>query len=326
MSTYKSYRSAKHRRRERLIRWKTYAQSLPNLEIPKSVEKVSGGHITQGVGYFFAAVAIHSGGVLGLNTMDVQPHKKPERAVVSIAVVQTEPKKPDVLKPIGDPLAKDDVKSAEAPKKIEKPPKPKPKRKLKSKRKRKQKAKSSPKPKIVTNPKPQSNQDSKNPPKKVRPVVGISLQSTVQGGSGSSFAVGNTQFGQTADVAEDPKKVKRVAKGDIFEDETPSGNRRSTRKGVGGKLTKPKRRKKIEPEYPSIYKAQNIEGRVTVEIRLDKTGRVRRVKIISPSKHQKFNEEARKAAWKESFEPAKKGDRLIPYTLSFTYRFEIKTR
>ena len=56
-----------------------------------------------------------------------------------------------------------------------------------------------------------------------RRIVGLSLESTVVGGSGPSFAVGNTRMGKTADKAEDPEQVETPKKKIVWLPEHQAG-------------------------------------------------------------------------------------------------------
>jgi protein TonB len=168
---------------------------------------------------------------------------------------------------------------------------------------------------------------SKTPtlPTPARRVVGISFESTVEGGKGPALAVGNTRMGETGPAAENPSSA-RPASGERY-----SGKGADTENQVaalipmdGSALVKPKRNGTVEPEYPSVLKAQGIEGDTTVLVRLSETGLVLEVKIVKSSGQKGFDDAAVIAAKKERFEPATRNGEPIPYTLKYTYRFQIK--
>jgi TonB family protein len=166
-------------------------------------------------------------------------------------------------------------------------------------------------------PVPPPPDPGKPPPR----VVGLSLDSTAQGGSGPSFGVGNTREGQTDKRAADPKKVARVAP------PPASPNQKASRiPTAGASYVLPKRKKPIEPPYPQELLTQGIEAAVTVLVSLDETGKVTSVKIIKGSGYPEFDESARKTALAESFSPATRNGTPIPYTLSYTYRFTIEDK
>ena len=163
----------------------------------------------------------------------------------------------------------------------------------------------------------------KKPPKKQpRRIVGLNLESTVKGSGGPSFAVGNTRMGRTGDVAEEAKAVKKLTK----TVPGPPPNRKATRiPGSGrGKIAAPSPMGgRIRPDYPKLLRAQNIEGNVTVEVRIDENGKVRSVRIVEGARFKEFEESALAAARKQKWAPATQGGRRIPYTLTYTYRFRI---
>jgi periplasmic protein TonB len=178
-------------------------------------------------------------------------------------------------------------------------------------------SKPEPKPRKAEPPPPPEKQPdkSKKPPPR---VVGLSLDSTTQGGSGPAFGVGNTRQGESARRAADPDKVTREAP-------AASPNKSATRiPSAGASYVLPKRKRKVEPPYPEKYKAQGIEAAVTVMVSLDPSGKVKSVKIIKGSGYKEFDEAARKTALAEEFEPATRDGTPIPYTLSFTYRFRLE--
>jgi protein TonB len=160
----------------------------------------------------------------------------------------------------------------------------------------------------------------KTPPPR---VVGLSLESTSQGGEGPSFAVGNTRAGTTAERAEDPTKVAPIAPAPT--DEPAPANQAASRiPSAGITYTMPKRRAPSKPAYPETLKAQGIEADVPVMVSLDARGRVVSVKVVKPSPYPELNEAARRAAAAEEFEPATRDGVPIPYTLGFTYRFRLE--
>ncbi len=164
----------------------------------------------------------------------------------------------------------------------------------------------------------------KPPPKRKQPrrIAGLSFESTVGGGAGPAFGVGNNRMERTDRVAAEPTEVQRL---DPVPSE-PRVNRQATRiPGRGrGKVSAPGAKGgRITPEYPPLLRAQNIEGTVTVEVRIDETGRVVSARIVEGSRFEEFQQSALAAARKQRWEPATQGGRPIPYTLTYTYRFRI---
>lgn len=163
------------------------------------------------------------------------------------------------------------------------------------------------------------------PPKKpAYRVVGVNLESTVTGGGGPSFAVGNTRMGRTAREATAPSEVEPIARTKDEPLRPGRTNRAATRiPTVGADLKKPKRLKAVEPVYPEAYRAQGIEGNVVVRVVIATTGRVSRVDIAKSSGYPEFDAAAEKAARLETFAPAEENGRPIEYTITFTYRFRL---
>lgn len=256
-------------------------------------------------GLLFAAFVAHGavlGGFYGVNTVFGGPRidKKPEERI-ELVVVQPEPPPPPVEVPEPEPEA------PEAPEPKKPKPKPKPKKKV------------PPPPDPIDQP-----PEPKTPPKKkARRIVGLSLGSTTKGGSGPSFSVGNTRMGRTEDKAEDPNAAKPLPRA-----AAERSNRKASRLpiGLGGKkLKKPKYAgPRLEPAYPSDYRSQGLQAKITVEVKIGKNGRVSSARIVRGSAHKKFEVAALAAAKKQRWVPAKRGDEPIAYTLTYSYQFRVK--
>ena len=179
-------------------------------------------------------------------------------------------------------------------------------------------------PKVVEAPEPPPPKTP--PPSKAPPrVVGLSMESTTEGGGGPSFAVGNTREGKTADKAQS-------AGGRAAASRRPSPRsrtRRSTRRqpgsrSPGSRSRSPSARPRRSLAYPETLKSQGIEADVPVMVSLDETGKVVKVKILKASEYPEFNEAARKAAMEEEFEPATRDGVPMAYELSYIYRFRLE--
>lgn len=159
-------------------------------------------------------------------------------------------------------------------------------------------------------------------------IVGLSLESTVEGGGGPSFAVGNTRAGQTAATAVAARNVAAVAADVVAEAPVvapAAGNRVATRLPVAGVVyTLPKRRTPSEPVFPATLKAQGLEADVTVVVQIDVNGKVTDVKVIKAAPYPEFNDAARAAALVEEYEPATRDGVAMARSLSFTYRFRLE--
>lgn len=152
-------------------------------------------------------------------------------------------------------------------------------------------------------------------------VVGLSLESTTEGGNGPAFAVGDTRVGRTSDRAPSPHAAEARAAG---EPAVPR-NRSATRiPALGVEYTAPKMKRKIEPTYPERLKAQGLEADVTVLVSIGSGGEVIGVEIVKGSPYPEFNQAARATALKQEFEPELRDGVAIPSTLSWVYRFRLE--
>jgi protein TonB len=164
-------------------------------------------------------------------------------------------------------------------------------------------------------------QSTSEPPKEplVR-VVGLSFESTTEGGNGPAFAVGDTRFGNTADRAALPHAEDAGASVEVA-----PRNRLATRiPSQGVKYAPPKMKRKVEPIYPEMLKAQGLEADVTVLVSIGAVGEVIDVEIVKGSPYGEFNQAARATALKQEFEPELRDGVPIPSTLSWVYRFRLE--
>jgi protein TonB len=165
-------------------------------------------------------------------------------------------------------------------------------------------------------PDPPPQPAAKAPPRR---VVGLSMESTVSGGSGPAFATGETLGGTTEKTAA-AKPVQKAAPAPA-----QTGNKAASRIPTAGvKMVLPRRKKPVVPAYPAALKAQGIEADVPVMVSIDATGKVTTVKVLKSSGYPELDEAARVAALSEEFEPATRDGAAIPYTLSYTYRFRLE--
>lgn len=87
---------------------------------------------------------------------------------------------------------------------------------------------------------------------------------------------------------------------------------------------KPEFALQVKPEYPSLARDANMEGKVTVKILVDKTGAVRDVIIAKASgANAGFEEAAVAAAWKCKFSPAIQNGLPIALWVVFTFDFKL---
>ena len=155
-------------------------------------------------------------------------------------------------------------------------------------------------------------------------VVGLSLESTTEGGGGPSFAAGNTRLGETEKQAVAPKDVTPPPSGvsDAAGALAPGRtNQIASRIPVDGiTYVKAKRKVNRPPPFPPTLKSQGIEGQVSVMVSVDATGKVTKVKIIKPSPYPEFNEAARTSALADEYEPETRNGVPMATTLVFDYQ------
>ncbi len=255
-------------------------------------------------GLLIGAVGVHVGlvGVLyaaGSVAAMFKPAKKVNEPI-TMTMVQPPPPPPPEPPPPPPPAPE-----PEAPK-----PKPKPK----------PEAPPPPPPDPIDQPKEPPKEPPKEQPKR---IVGLNLESTTEGGSGPSFAVGNTRMGNTEKTAEDPNAVKTLQKGPV--EPPPPKNQAATRTPGGGKITPPKvaRGGLKKPPYPDIYRERDLEAEVVVQVTIDKSGKVKGVKLLKPSPYPEFNKSVEDTVRAERFEPAVRDGEPIEFTISLTYKFTL---
>lgn len=159
-----------------------------------------------------------------------------------------------------------------------------------------------------------------------RRVVGLSLESTVQG-EGPAFATGTSRMGRTQKSAEDPKRAAEAPSGGAppVASTTPAAQREATRIPTRDvQFEKPKRMRRNEPAYPPTLKAQGIEGDVMLSVSIDASGQVTSVSIVQSSGQAAFDRAAQQAAKEERFSPALRDGRPVAFTLTYSYRFRIE--
>ncbi|MCK6591130.1 MAG: TonB-dependent receptor [Polyangiaceae bacterium] len=86
-----------------------------------------------------------------------------------------------------------------------------------------------------------------------------------------------------------------------------------------GKATLPRPLNYAPPEYPPEAEKQGLEGTVTLELDIDRTGKVTRAAVLEPAGHG-FDEAAVNAAKKLEFEPARRADGT-PFAARIRYRY-----
>jgi periplasmic protein TonB len=77
-----------------------------------------------------------------------------------------------------------------------------------------------------------------------------------------------------------------------------------------------------KPVYPEIARRAGIEGTVWIMILVDRTGKVRDVRVTKGP--EMFHEAAKEAAWKSVWRPAIQNQKPVPVWVTYPIRFTLK--
>lgn len=207
-----------------------------------------------------------------------------------------------------------------------KPPpaaKPEPKRKPKPKPKPTPVAQPAPPP---PKPMPAPEMPAAEPPAPAKPppklIAGLTLGSTVKGGGGPRFGVGNTAMGAPGRVAAAPKAGPMV-RGPV-DRAAPAGSEGALSSAPPPKRKPARLRQKFVPTYPDAAREAGIEGTVILALTIGADGVVERVRVIRGLGHG-LDESAAEAAKKTRWFPATRGGRPITETRRFNVRFTLES-
>lgn len=81
---------------------------------------------------------------------------------------------------------------------------------------------------------------------------------------------------------------------------------------------------RIEPRYPRKARTKGIEGKVTVEFIVSKTGSVKDVKLVEAKPPNVFNRAARRAVLKWKYKPQIQDGEAIEVRQSTTFEFKLQ--
>lgn len=174
-------------------------------------------------------------------------------------------------------------------------------------------SKPKPKPKPLTNDPPPPNTESAAEPEQAPapPVFGVTMRSTVSGGSGLRVRVGNTLMKEPEKDFTQPQKVKPYA--------GPPKDRYVAPSQVS-KMARP-----IGPckgEYPPAAKRLGIEGKVVLRITIEKDGSVDEV-TVQKGLGYGLDQVAVAAMSKCRFQPALKEGEPVAVRVTYRFRFEL---
>lgn len=263
------------------------------------------------------STGVQAGALFAASRIEPRARPAPKTQVEMVMVKRPAPTPIEVPPP---PPPVEALKPVEAPKPKPKPkpkakaPKPKPKKAKRPKRRPKKVARKAP-PKPVA-PKAESPQP---PPKTAAPrlIAGLSLGSTVTGGSGPRMGIGNTALGDPGRVASAPVKRARPSGQPDGEGRAPKTEHRPVR--VAARL-----KRKTQPAYPKGARRQGIEGVVIVLLTINDAGRVAGARVVKGIGHG-LDEAALAAARKTIWTPATMDGAPIKSTRRFNVRFTLES-
>ena len=155
-------------------------------------------------------------------------------------------------------------------------------------------------------------------------VVGLTVESTVNDGTGPAFATGHTLSGATETMARNPVELSPRPATVATPAVRASRNRVARAQHAAGVHVEPARRlSQVEPEYPALLQSQRIEGDVTVRVTLSPQGVVQHVELVRPARDVAFNDAALAAALRERFSAETHDARPVSTSLTYSYRFRI---
>lgn len=254
--------------------------------IPQGLRPSGPGVLTLAIG---VSLVLHGGLYAFSAYAKVQERKK--ETIISMEVVRTPPPKPPAPPP-----------PPPEPEKAPEPEKPKP-----------------PPPKVAVKPPPppppNTPPPAEPPPPDAKPPpikIGISLSSTSAGGD-FAVGVGNTLYGKPDDKAADPTSVKPYA--------APAEVKKAPYVPVTRVSKKPRQLSDGgKVPYPPSARKAGIEGEVRLQLAIDETGKVVRVKVLDGPGYG-LEEAAEKAAYRWRFEPALLDGDPVATEISITYEF-----
>lgn len=90
-----------------------------------------------------------------------------------------------------------------------------------------------------------------------------------------------------------------------------------------GEVTRfPKVAKEVKASYPAEAKKAGVDGAVVLDVLIDRSGKVRDVRVISGPGFG-LNESAIEALKQFEFQPAQKGSESVAVKIRYTYRFKL---
>lgn len=168
-----------------------------------------------------------------------------------------------------------------------------------------------PPPPPETPPPSNTEQPPEEPAEAAPPVFGVTMQSTVSGGSGMKVRVGNTLMKDPEKNFTKPEDVKPYA-GPPKKNYVPPSQ--------VSKMARP--RGQCRGDYPAEAKRLGIEGKVRLVITIEKDGSVGEVRVREGLGYG-LDEVAVAALKKCKFDPAMKDGEAVAIRVPYTYTFQL---
>jgi len=80
----------------------------------------------------------------------------------------------------------------------------------------------------------------------------------------------------------------------------------------------------LRPVYPSICRTMGAEGRVILQVLVDKSGNVAKVRVLKSSGNEALDDAAMEALKASTFSPALQGDQPVAVWLSYPVVFSLE--
>jgi protein TonB len=166
-------------------------------------------------------------------------------------------------------------------------------------------------------PPPPANQQPAERPLEAPPVFGVTMDSTVSGGSGMALPVGNTLMAKPSAAPRGPAAPQAYSTGpaaDVF---------RPVADAYIATQAKVLHAEDSAEYYPPDALALGLEGAVTLSVGINERGAVVEVRVLKRAGH-KFDEAATSALRKFRFAPARTSDgRAVPTRITYSYKFTV---
>lgn len=166
-------------------------------------------------------------------------------------------------------------------------------------------------------PPPPNQQPPAERPLEAPPVFGVTMDSTVSGGSGMAVPVGNTLMAKPSAAPRGPAAPQAYSGGppaDVF---------RPVADAYIATQAKVRREVNSADYYPPEALALGLEGAVTLSVGINEKGAVVEVRLLKRAGH-KFDEAAMRALREFQFFPARTGDgRAVPTRITYSFKFTV---